>query len=69
MVWYISDVTVYSMKACVCAVLYGVNLYTLSASVYANVDVKVQKSTTVSKTMFATHVNEMNCNGGEGFEA
>ena len=36
---------------------------------YANVDVKAQKSTTVSKTMFATHVNEMHCNRGEGFEA
>ena len=35
---------------------------------YANVDVKAQKSTTVSKTMFATHVNEMHCNRGEGFE-
>ena len=37
-------------------------------SVYANVDVKAQKSTTVSKTMFANHVNEMHCNRGEGFE-
>ena len=37
-------------------------------SVYANVDVKAQESTAVSKTMFATHVNEMHCNRGEGFE-
>ena len=35
---------------------------------YANVDVKAQKSTTVSKTMFVNHVNEMHCNRGEGFE-
>ena len=59
------------MKACVRAVLYSANfviiLY-LPQSVYANVDVKAQKSTTVSKTMFATHVNEMHCNRGEGFE-
>ena len=45
-----------------------VKLFTLPPSVYANVDVKAQKSTTVSKTMFATHVNEMHCNRGEGFE-
>jgi len=45
-----------------------VKLFTLPPSVYANVDVKAQKSTAVSKTMFATHVNEMHCNRGEGFE-
>ena len=37
-------------------------------SVYANVDVIANKSTSISKTMFATHVDEMHCNRGEGFE-
>ena len=51
------------LHCCTC-----VKLFTLPPSVYANVDVKAQKSTTVSKTLFATHVNEMHCNRGEGFE-
>ena len=43
-------------------------LYPVILPVYGNVDIKVHKSNSISKAMFAAHVNAMHRNRDEGFE-
>ena len=42
--------------------------YPVILPVYGNVDGKVHKSNSISKAMFAAHVNAMHRNRDEGFE-